>query len=385
MRLLHLSDLHIGKRVCETDLTEDQRRILEQIVAVSDRVRPDAVLIAGDLYDRGVPPGDAVGLLDDFLTAFASRGVPVLAISGNHDSPERLDFGSRIMSRNGITIAGTFRGHMETVVLRDAFGPVNFYLLPFLRPASVGPYFPQKAETTEQAVRMVMDSQPVDPTARNVLVAHQFVVNGSRGPTVSGSEIILSVGGSDNVDASVFSAFDYVALGHLHGAQSIGRPEVRYCGSPLKYSFAEVRENKSATVVELGAKGCVRISAEPLTPLRDMREIRGPIAGLTRPEVSSLGDCRDYIRAVLTDGREVSDAVGRLRAVYPNLMQVNFENARDERAEPSKSAASGDVAHRTPVELFEEFYRNQSGAELPEDERRELEQAVKAALQEEGT
>ncbi len=381
MRLLHLSDLHIGKRVCETDLTEDQRRILEQIVQIADRVRPDAVLIAGDLYDRSVPPGEAVSLLDDFLTEFASRGMPVLAVSGNHDSPERLDFGSRIMRRNGVTIAGVFRGRMETVTLRDAFGAVNFYLLPFLRPASAEPFFPQKAETTEQAVRMVLDSRPVDPKTRNVLVAHQFVVNGDKSPVISGSETI-SVGGTDNVDASVFSAFDYVALGHLHGGQFIGRPEVRYCGSPLKYSFAEVRQSKSVTVVELEEKGRVRIFSESLAPLRDMREIRGPIAELTRPEIASLGNSQDYIRAVLTDEREISDAVGRLRAVYPNLMQIDFENARGVRAEPSKSAASGDVAHRTPLELFEEFYRNQSGAELPEDERAELEKAVKTVLEE---
>ena len=381
MRLLHLSDLHVGKRVCETDLAEDQRQILGQILKISDRVRPDAVLVAGDLYDRSVPPGEAVSQLGAFLTDFASRGTPVLAISGNHDSPERLDFGSRIMRRNGVAIAGVFRGRMETITLRDAFGAVNFYLLPFLRPACVEPFFPQKAETTEQAVRAVLSAQPVDPKVRNVLVAHQFVVNGDRGPAVSGSET-LSVGGSDKVDASLFSAFDYVALGHLHGAQSIGRPEVRYCGSPLKYSFAESRQSKSVTVVELEEKGRVRISAEPLTPQHDMREIRGPITELIRPEIASLGNAQDYIRAVLTDEREVSDAVGRLRAVYPNLMQIDFESARELSAQPSKSAASGDVAHRTPGELFEEFYRNQSGAELPENERAEFEQAVKAAQKE---
>lgn len=384
MKLLHLSDLHIGKRVCETDLTEDQRHILRQILGIADRVRPDAVLIAGDLYDRSVPPGEAVSLLDDFLTEFASRGMPVLAVSGNHDSPERLDFGSRIMKRNGVTIAGAFHGRMETVTLRDAFGEVNFYLLPFLKPASVEPFFPQKAETTEEAVRLALEAQPVDPKARNVLVSHQFVVSGGKSPVISGSET-TSVGGSDSVDASAFAAFDYVALGHLHGGQSIGRPEVRYCGSPLKYSFAETHQNKSVTVVELKEKGRVRISTEPLTPRLDMREISGPIDELTRPEIAGLGNAQDYIRAVLTDEREISDAVGRLRAVYPNLMQIDFENPHSAASEPSRSAASGDIAHRTPLELFEEFYRNQSGAELPADERRELEKAVKAALEENET
>lgn len=383
MKLLHLSDLHIGKRVCETDLMEDQRHILEQITQIAGRVRPDAVMIAGDLYDRSVPPGEAVGLLDDFLTGFASRGIPVLAISGNHDSPERLDFGSRIMRHNGVMIAGVFRGRMETATLNDAYGAVHFYLLPFLRPAMVEPFFPEKPETTEQAVRLVLKAQPVDPKARNILIAHQFVTNGDRGPVISGSETI-SVGGSDSVDASAFSAFDYVALGHLHGGQHMGRPEVRYCGSPLKYSFAETRQNKSVTIVELQEKGRVLISSEPLEPLRDMRELRGPIGDLTRPEITALGNREDYIRAILTDGREIADAVGRLRAVYPNLMQIDFENPYAERAKPSRSAASGDVARRTPEELFGEFYRNQSGAELPEDERAELESAVKQAREEAG-
>ena len=382
MRFLHLSDLHIGKRVNEYSMTEDQRFILRQILGLAEDTRPDAVLIAGDLYDRSVPPGEAVGLLDDFLTELCARGVPVFAVSGNHDSPERLEFGSRIMRKNGVVLAGAFRGRPDVAVLSDRFGPVHLYLLPFLKPASAAPFFGDEADTTENAVRCALHACRIDPAERNVLVAHQFVTDRGRQPQRCDSET-LSLGGSDEVDVSAFGAFDYVALGHLHGPQHIGRPEVRYAGSPLKYSFSEARQKKSVTLAELGEKGKIEITPLPLTPLHDMREIRGPIGALTRPEIAAQGPADDYIRAVLTDGGEVADAVGRLRAVYPNLMRIDFEAAGTPAAEDSRSAASGDLAHRTPEDLFAEFYRKQHGRELPEPERAELEKAVLAAEREE--
>ena len=382
MRFLHLSDLHIGKRVNEYSMTEDQRFILRQILGLAEETRPDAVLIAGDLYDRSVPPGEAVGLLDDFLTELCARGVPVFAVSGNHDSPERLEFGSRIMRKNGVVLAGAFRGRPDEAVLSDRFGPVHLYLLPFLKPASAAPFFGDEADTTENAVRCALRACRIDPAERNVLVAHQFVTDRGRQPQRCDSET-LSLGGSDEVDVSAFGAFDYVALGHLHGPQHIGRPEVRYAGSPLKYSFSEARQKKSVTLAELGEKGKIEITPLPLTPLHDMREIRGPIGALTRPEIAAQGPADDYIRAVLTDGGEVADAVGRLRAVYPNLMRIDFEAAGTPAAEDSRSAASGDLTHRTPEDLFTEFYRKQHGRELPEPERAELEKAVLAAEREE--
>lgn len=381
MRFLHLSDLHIGKRVNEYSMTEDQRFILRQILGLAEDTRPDAVLIAGDLYDRSVPPGEAVGLLDDFLTELCARGVPVFAVSGNHDSPERLEFGSRIMRKNGVVLAGAFRGRPDVAVLSDRFGPVHLYLLPFLKPASAAPFFGDEADTTENAVRCALRACRIDPAERNVLVAHQFVTDRGRQPQRCDSET-LSLGGSDEVDVSAFGAFDYVALGHLHGPQHIGRPEVRYAGSPLKYSFSEARQKKSVTLAELGEKGKIEITPLPLTPLHDMREIRGPIGALTRPEIAAQGPADDYIRAVLTDGGEVADAVGRLRAVYPNLMRIDFEAAGTPAAEDSRSAASGDLTHRTPEDLFTEFYRKQHGRELPEPERAELEKAVLAAERE---
>ncbi len=379
MKFLHLADLHIGKRVCEFDLGEDQKYILREILKISDENRPDAVLIAGDLYDRSVPPGEAVELLDEFLTQLSSRGLPVFAVSGNHDSPERLDFGSRIMRRHGVTIAGSFRGHMEKTVLSDEYGPVNVWLLPFLKPAMAEPFFPpERTGSYEDAVLAAVEASGVDARERNVLVAHQFVTAFGRQPETCDSETV-SVGGADQVDASVFDAFDYVALGHLHGPQRIGRPEVRYAGSPLKYSFSEARQKKSVTFAELKEKGRVEISTVPLVPLRDMREIRGPIAELTKTENAAFGNREDYIRATLTDGHAVADAAERLRAVYPNLMGIDFDGGRAAETGPSKTAASGDVARRTPQELFEEFYRNQNGRELPENERPALEDAVRAA------
>lgn len=382
MKLMHLSDLHIGKRVNEFNITDDQKFILEEILKIADDIRPDAVLIAGDLYDRSVPPGDAVGLLDDFLTELSSRGILVYAVSGNHDSPERLDFGSRIMAKNGVTIAGSFQGRLAETTLTDQYGPVHIYLLPFLKPAMAAQFFsPGQTDSYENTVRAAIGTRKIDTGERNVLVAHQFVTAFGKEPERCDSETV-SVGGADQVDASVFSAFDYVALGHLHGPQRIGRPEVRYAGSPLKYSFSEVRQKKSVTIVELKEKGEVGISMVPLTPKREMREIRGPIDELTKPEIAAQGNTDDFIHATLTDEHTIADAAGRLRAVYPNLMCIDFENSRTASLEPSKTAASGDISRRTPEELFEEFYCNQNDRELPEKERAELKKAIRAASEE---
>lgn len=383
MKLLHLSDLHIGKRVNEFDLLDDQKYILRQILKIADDAKPDGLLIAGDLYDRSVPPAEAVEVLDEFLTELSGKKIPVFAVSGNHDSPERLNFGSRIMKKNGVTIAGSFHGVPEEAVLADQYGPVHLFLLPFLKPAMAAPYFsPEQADSYENTVRAALGTLQMNPEERNILVAHQFVTAFGKEPERSDSET-LSIGGADEVDFSAFDAFDYTALGHLHGPQRVGRPEVRYSGSPLKYSFSETRQKKSVTLVELGEKGRVEITAVPLVPLRDMREIQGPIEELTKPENVAKGNCKDYIHATLTDEHIIANAAERLRAVYPNLMCIDFRNSATEAAEPSKTAASGDVEHRTPQDLFEEFYRNQNGRALPEHERAEMEDAVRSCGEEE--
>lgn len=379
MKFLHLSDLHVGKRVNEFNLLEDQRFILRQILRIADEYRPDAVLIAGDLYDRSIPVGAAVELLDDFLTELAGRKLQVFAISGNHDSPERLDFGSRIMRKNGVHIAGTFSGALNETVLTDPFGSVHVFQLPFLKPAAAAPFFGEEAaDTTENAVRAALGTVKVREGERNILVAHQFVTAGGKEPIRCDSETV-SVGGTDQVDSSVFSAFDYVALGHLHGAQYVGRPAVRYAGSPLKYSFSEARQEKSVTLAELGEKGRLEISEVSLSPLHDMREIKGPLAELIRPAIVAQGDPEDYIRAILTDEREVADAVGKLRAVYPNLMRIDFENVRS--TPTGEASAARDVPLRTPDRLFEEFYELQNNTGLSDLEREKLKKAVGAAME----
>ncbi|MCI1965354.1 MAG: exonuclease SbcCD subunit D [Oscillospiraceae bacterium] len=378
MKLLHLADLHIGKRVCEFSMLEDQRAILNQILKIAQDVRPDAVLIAGDLYDRSIPVGQAVTLLDDFLTELALQSIPVFAISGNHDSPERLDFGSRIMRRNNVTIAGSFQGMVPHAVLTDEFGPVHIYLLPFLRPAAARPFLgDEQTDSYDHTVRAALNTAVLNPDERNVLVAHQFVVSGSAEPERCESETV-SVGGLDSVDVSAFDGFDYVALGHLHGPQRIGRPSVRYAGSPLKYSFSEVHQKKSVTVVQLREKGNLELTRIPLKPLRDMREIKGPIAALTDPETAAGANREDYIRAVLTDEKEIADAVGKLRAVYPNLMQIDFENKRMS-TEHTGTAAEGDPSRKTPMQLFEEFYRDRNASPMSAQERKIMEEVIEHA------
>lgn len=367
---MHIADLHIGRRIGEFSLVDDQRFILRRMLEIADAEQPDAVLIAGDVYDKGLPPGDAVSLLDDFLTALAGRHLAVFLVSGNHDSPERLEFGSRLLTRNGLHIAGVFDGTLHAVALRDRFGPVTVWMLPFVKPAAVKPFFPDaQIDSYDAAVRTAVAAAGVNPDERNVLVAHQFVTGAGREPERSDSESV-SVGGLDNVDFTAFDGFDYVALGHIHGPQWVGRTQVRYAGSPLKYSFSEARQHKSVTMVELGEKGDVAVRAIPLVPLHDMRELKGPIDRLL--EAGAQADGRaDYIRAVLTDEGEIFDAVGRLRAVYPNLMRLNFENARTAAAEDPAAQAEA-LERRAPLELFADFYREQNGTELSPEQRRLL-------------
>ncbi|MFR6425660.1 MAG: exonuclease SbcCD subunit D [Oscillospiraceae bacterium] len=314
MKFLHLADLHLGKRVNGFSMLEDQAHILRQILAILDDEQPDGVLIAGDVYDKSVPSAEAVELLDGFLTELCARGVPVLLISGNHDSPERLAFGGRVMDSCGVHIAPVYGGAVAPVVLRDEFGPVSVWLLPFLKPAHVRRWFPDaQIESYTDAVAEAIAHMDIDKTyaqrARDAPVRDRRQRSGSEE---------LSVGGTDNVDSRVFAPFDYVALGHLHGAQQIGRPTIRYAGSPLKYSFSEARQHKSVTVVTLGEKGDVQVRTVPLTPLRDLREIRGSYDELTARSFYEHTTYRsDYLHLILTDEQDVYDAVSRLRSDLP--------------------------------------------------------------------
>ena len=363
MKFLHLSDLHLGKRVNEVSMLDDQDYILHQILEITDVESPDAVVIAGDIYDKSVPSVEAVTLFDWFLVALAKRRVPVLLISGNHDSPERLSFGSRLLDASGIHISPVYSGEVRPITLQDEHGPVHFWLLPFRKPAHVKRFFPDEPiESHTDACRAAITQMNVDFSARNVLVTHQFVTGAS---TCESEE--LSAGGTDNVDASVFDGFDYVALGHIHGPQNIDSSRIRYCGTPLKYSFSEAAHHKSVTVVSLGEKGDLSLQLCPLYPKHDLREIRGSFASVTDREFYANTDADDYLHIILTDEEDVPEAVGKLRQIYPNLMKLSYDNTRT-RADHVIDAAA-DVQHKTSLQLFEELYELQNNQPMSEEQR----------------
>ena len=364
MKLIHLSDLHLGKRLEERSLLEEQEYILfHQILPILDTERPDALLIAGDVYDKSVPPAEAVTLFDNFLCQVARRKIPVLLISGNHDSSERLAFGGRLMAGSGIHVAPVYRGEVKPITLSDQYGCVHFWLLPFLKPILVRRYFPDaEISSYTDALRSAIEAMPIDPSQRNVLVTHQFVTGAQ---TCESEEI--SVGGTDNVDASVFDVFDYVALGHLHGPQNVGSSRIRYCGTPLKYSASEAAQHKSVTVVELGEKGDLRLSTLPLTPRHDLRQLRGTFAQLTDPANYRETATDDYLYFTLTDEEDVPEASGRLKQIYPNFMSLRYDNQRTRQNQIITGAK--DVPRKTPLTLFEELYERQNNQPMSEIQR----------------
>lgn len=362
MRLFHLSDLHLGKRFCERSLLEDQKKLLEQIVELVENENPDAVMIAGDIYDRSMPSEEAVALFDDFLYKLSRLNTKVLIISGNHDSGERLAFGGRILISSGIFLSPDFNKAnyeriLKPVVLNDEFGEVNFYMLPYISPAVVRTAQGSEISGWNEMAESVFSDMHIDSSKRNILIAHQFVTGAQR----CESERVY-VGGAENIDFEVFDPFDYVALGHLHGNQHIGRSTVRYCGSPMKYSFSEVKHHKSITVVDVREKGDIRISELPLdAPLHDCSEVTGRFDDLLAGEGSD-----DYVRVILTDEENKVNARNRLRAIYPNIMNVEYENLRLRIGE--RPAALRDFNKLQPVEMFAEFYKRQLDKELSEQQ-----------------
>ncbi len=354
MKLIHLSDLHLGKRVNGFSMMEDQRYILKQILELAQEEHPDGLLIAGDVYDKGIPTVEAVQLLNDFLCRLAQAGIPVFLISGNHDSAERLAFGAELLESRRVHISPVYDGKLKKVTLTDEYGPVHVYLMPFLKPAYVRHVHPEaEADSYESAVQAVLDRTSVNFAERNVLVAHQFVT----GAKSCESEEI-SVGGIEQVNSSVFRNFDYVALGHIHSPQSVGRETVRYCGTPLKYSFSESRQTKTVTLVTLGPKGEVQIEERPLVPLRDMRSIKGTYEEVTRRSFYENSNTKDYLQVVLTDEEDVLDGLQKLRVIYPNLMQLVYDNRRTRE---NRSLVQEEMDQRkSEAELFAEFYQLQN-------------------------
>lgn len=409
MKFIHLADLHIGKRVNAFPMLEDQRYILKQILTILREEQPDGgVILAGDIYDKAIPSAEAVELFDEFLTQLAALKLRVFIIAGNHDSPERIAFGNRLMDRSGIYLSPVYDGHVKRITCPDITSPatlsaanavdlnagthsvesastsaaastcppVDVYLLPFLKPANVRRFYPEETiESYTDAMRVAIAHMDIDPTHRNLLVTHQFVTGASR----SDSEDI-SVGGSDNVDASVFAPFDYVALGHLHGPQQMGEeggPIIRYAGTPLKYSFSEARHHKSVTVVEIGEKKAdgvvdVCIGTRELRPLHDMREIRGSYEELTLRANYEGTATDDYIHATLTDEIEVPDASRHLQVIYPNLMKLDYDNART-RGQGSERLEIEQLEEKSPLDLFSELFEKQNHKEMTEEQARYIE------------
>ncbi|MCR4690552.1 MAG: exonuclease SbcCD subunit D [Lachnospiraceae bacterium] len=370
MKLFHISDLHLGKRLCDYPLTEDQEYILKQIISFADIHKPDAILIAGDIYDRSIPSEEAMRLWDDFLLSLSGRKIPVLAISGNHDSEVRFSDHGRLMDSAGIYLSPVYDGSAKKVTLRDTFGEVDFWLLPFLRPVSVRRFFPEETiDDYTDACRVAIEKMGIDPERRNVLIAHQFVT----GATTCESEE-LSVGGLDQVSAGVFDGFDYVALGHIHGKQKIGKETVRYCGTPLKYSLSEKDHQKSVTLVTIEEKGKVSVDEIPLVPKNDVRQIRGDFAQLTDPAYYNTMKTDDYIHVILTDEEDIPDAMGKLRLIYPRMTGLRYDNRRTAASAVITEARA--VETKSPLELFEELYLLQNNQAMSPEQRSFLQECI---------
>ena len=377
MKLIHLSDLHIGKRVNEFSMMEDQEYILKQILKIIDDEAPDGVIIAGDVYDKPVPSAEAVELFDDFVVRLSNRSLPVYIISGNHDSPERLAFGNRLMSASGIHFSSVYNGAAERFELTDEYGTTAIYMLPFVKPSNVRRFYPDdKIESYTEAIAVAVREMQVNPDNRNIIITHQFVTGAER----SDSEDV-SVGGTDNVDASVFDGFDYVALGHIHRPQNVGGETIRYCGSPLKYSFSEAPYEKSVTVVELQEKGNTSVRTVPLTPMREMVELKGAYEELTLKSFYEGTSYReDYVHITLTDEEDIPDVVQKLRVIYRNLMKLDYDNKRTRHQTEINGAE--DVAVKSPLELFAEFYEAQNGAAMSPDQATHIEALIEKIWEE---
>lgn len=362
MKIMHLSDLHIGKKVNEYSMLQDQIYILKEILRIIDNEKVETVIIAGDVYDRSLPPNEALELFDEFLYQLSSRNVNVFVISGNHDSPERISYGGRMMTENKIFLSPVYDGNVKPITLNDDYGEVNFYLLPFVRPADIRRYFPdENIENYTDAVKVAIDNMNVDFSERNIFVTHQFVT----GAELSESEDII-VGGTDNVSGEVFDGFDYVALGHIHREQTVGKDNIRYCGTPLKYSFSEAKNIKSVTILDFNDKGNIEYSKIPLTPFRDMREIRGTYYELTLKSSYESTNTEDYLHITLTDEEDIPDAIGKLRSIYPNIMKLDYDNLRT-RGSGTVDAIEN-IESKSPFELFADLFKQQNNQDMSEEQ-----------------
>ena len=371
MKIMHLSDLHLGKRVNEFSMIEDQTYILNEIINIIDEQKPKVIILAGDIYDKPIPPAEAVELFDDFLYKLSKRNLYVFIISGNHDSAERIAFGSRLFDKSGIYLSPVYNGKILPISVDDECGDINFYMLPFIKPVHVRRFFPDASISTyTDALNTVITDMNIDNNKRNILITHQFVTGSSRTESED-----VSVGGSDNVDADIFKDFDYVALGHIHRSQSCGSEYIRYCGTPLKYSFSESKDTKSITVIDIKEKGDIKLDFIPLTPLRDMVEIKGSYNELMLKsfyENTSLPT--DYVHITLTDEEDIPDVITKLRVIYKNIMKLDYDNQRTRKS--SEINLINAVDSMSPLELFDTFYEIQNGNHLSDAQRVFLENII---------
>ena len=364
MKILHLADLHLGKRVNEMSMIEDQKYILDQIITLIKEESVGIVLLCGDIYDKSLPTIEAIHLLDEFLDQLSKMAIKVLMISGNHDSIDRLSFGKSLFTRSNLYIASQFENEIEKITVKENGITVNFYMLPFVKSAYISHIFQLQTDSYEECFRYLIEHTKIDEEETNILLSHQFVTANKKNPELSDSET-SSLGGIDNIDFHIFDPFDYVALGHIHKPQAMGREMVRYAGSILKYSFSEIHMDKKATILTIDAKKEISLSFHPLKPLRDMREIECSLEELLKKQCE-IGNQEDYMHVILTDEEQILDAIGKVRTIYPNVMQISFKNRRHMKQLESAQIKEDQISDQSPAELFEQFYKMQNHIDLDE-------------------
>ena len=364
MKILHLADLHLGKRVNEMSMIEDQKYILDQIITLIKEESVGIVLLCGDIYDKSIPTIEAIHLLDEFLDQLSKMAIKVLMISGNHDSIDRLSVGKSLFTRSNLYIASQFENEIEKITVKENGITVNFYMLPFVKSAYISHIFQLQTDSYEECFRYLIEHTKIDEEETNILLSHQFVTANKKNPELSDSET-SSLGGIDNIDFHIFDPFDYVALGHIHKPQAMGREMVRYAGSILKYSFSEIHMDKKATILTIDAKKEISLSFHPLKPLRDMREIECSLEELLKKQCE-IGKQEDYMHVILTDEEQILDAIGKVRTIYPNVMQISFKNRRHMKQLESAQIKEDQISDQSPAELFEQFYKMQNHIDLDE-------------------
>lgn len=371
MKFIHISDLHLGKKVNEFSMLDDQEYILSEIVKTVREEKADGVIIAGDVYDKGVPPTEAINLFDKFIVELVNMGVKVFIISGNHDSAERLAFGSKIFEHSGVYISKAYEGEVKPISLEDKDGKVNIYLMPFVKPAHVRRYFPDAViENYTDALSVAVNAMNVNRNERNILVTHQYVTGADR----SESEELM-IGGTENVDVSAIEPFDYVALGHLHRPQKCSKETIRYSGSPLKYSLSEANDKKGLVVIELGGKGEISVKKVELVPKRDLREVKGKYDEITlKSFYENTNYKEDYIFITLTDEENVPNALEKLRAIYGNIMKLTYDNMRTRYN--ADIEADTEIEHKTYLDIFSEFFLKMNNKEINEEQREYLQKVI---------